>query len=127
MAASPAYAVGTTAATYTLQGVIQNEGYQNQYPGARVKIRGYSRFANASNQKVDADRITVHCYAHDALGGYTDEYDIDNDGGLVDVNFASNWVFGYGVYRIITVNCFHHATNNGVTYDTNSSVQIAIP
>jgi hypothetical protein len=120
---------GGTAPAYVLQGVIQNQGYEtNPYTyGRRVDIRGYSRLADASNNRVDADYINVRCYAYDALGGWTTDYDSENNGALVDVHFASNFVTGIGDYRTITVNCTHHATKNGVVYDTTSTAQINIP
>lgn len=73
---------GTTPppVVYNLQGVIQNEGYESYQTGRRVKIRGHSRLANASNDRVDADYINVRCYAYDALGGYTADYDSENGG-----------------------------------------------
>ena len=44
------------------------------------------------------------------------------------MNFTSTFVYGIGsYYRTITVNCTHYATKNGVTYETTSSAQIAIP
>jgi len=120
---------GGTPPTFFLQGVIENQGYQtdpNGY-GRRVDIRGYSRLADANNNRVDADYISVRCYAYDALGGWTTDYDDEYNGALVDVHFASNWVYGIGGYRTITVNCTHHATKYGVVYDTTSTAQINIP
>jgi hypothetical protein len=120
---------GGTGPTYVLQGVIQNQGYETDphTGGRRVDIRGYSRLADASNNRVDADYINVRCYAYDALGGWTTDYDSENNGALVDVHFASNFVTGIGGYRTITVNCTHHATKYGVAYDTTSTAQITIP
>lgn len=118
---------GGTQATYVLQGVIQNEGYESSGQGRRVKIRGYSRLADSGNDRVDADYINVRCSAYDALGGYTTDYDSENNGALVDVHFASNFVYGIGGYRTITVSCTHHATKNGIVYDTTSTAQINIP
>ncbi|MET9252922.1 hypothetical protein [Streptomyces sp. NPDC003717] len=121
---------GGGAPSYVLQGVIQVEGYTNApngQPGRRVEIRGYSRLANASNDRVDADYINVRCNAYD-FNGYTTDYDSENGGALVDVHFASNWVYGVGpTYRTITVSCTHHATKYGVDYDTTSTRQIVIP
>ncbi|UYB54003.1 hypothetical protein OCJ37_08750 [Xanthomonas sp. AM6] len=112
-----------------LQGVIENQGYESDNGpggGKRVKIRAYSRFANASNDRVDADYINVRCNAYDQIGnGYTTEYDSENGGALVDVHFASNFV--YGIYRTITVVCAHHATFGVNTYDTTSNAQFTIP
>lgn len=115
--------------TYTLQGVIQNEGYEYESngPGKRVKIRGYSRFADPSNDRVDADYINVRCYAYDPLGGNTTKYDSENGGALVDVKFESNPVYGVGGYRRITVTCTHYAEMNGVQYNTTSNAVIDIP
>ncbi|MEU3460355.1 hypothetical protein ABZ721_10400 [Streptomyces sp. NPDC006733] len=118
---------GGTPATYVLQGVIQNEGYETSGQGRRVKIRGYSRLADANNNRVDADYINVRCSAYDALGGYTTDYDSENGGALVDVHFASNFVYGYSSYRTIRVNCTHQATKNGVAYATTSTSIIDIP
>lgn len=119
---------GGTPPTYVLQGVIQNQGYDSDphVPhGSRVNIRGYSRLADANNNRVDADYINVRCYAYDPLGGATTDYDSENNGALVDVHFSSNFV--YGSYRTITVNCTHHATKYGIVYDTTSTAQITIP
>lgn len=120
---------GGTGPAYTLQGVIQNQGYEtNPYTGGRrVDIRGYSRLADANNNRVDADYINVRCYAYDALGGWTTDYDSENNGALVDVHFASNFVTGIGSYRTITVNCTHYATKYGVVYQTSSTAQIDVP
>lgn len=121
---------GGTGPVYVLQGVIENQGYDfdpNVPHSGRVDIRGYSRLADANNQRVDADYINVRCYAYDASGGWTTDYDSENNGALVDVHFASNWVYGIGSYRTITVNCTHHATKYGVVYDTTSTAQITIP
>lgn len=117
---------GGTAPTYVLQGVIQNEGYESGPAGGkRVKIRGYSRFADVNNNRVDADFISVRCNAYDALGGYTTEYDEESDGALVDVHFPSNWI--YGAYRKITVVCVHNATNGVNTYNATSTAEFTIP
>ncbi|MFE0590280.1 hypothetical protein [Micromonospora echinospora] len=115
--------------TYTLQGAIENQGYETSGYGKRVKIRGYSRFADSSNNRVDADYINVRCYAYDMLGGYTTGYDAENDGALVDIKFASNYVYGVagGGYRTITVTCSHYAEKNGVQYNATSNTQIDIP
>jgi len=114
---------------YTLQGVIQNEGYTTDGAppgGKRVKIRAYSRFADPNNDRVDADYINVRCNARDPYGpGYTTDYDEEGNGALVDVKFASNWVVGE--FRTITIECAHHARYGWLTYDTTSSLQIAIP
>lgn len=118
---------GGTTPSYTLQGVIQTEGFESSGQGRRVKIRGYSRLANSSNNRVDADYINVRCFAYDALGGYTTDYDSENGGALVDVHFASNFVYGIGSYRTITVNCTHEATKYGVTYNATSTLQVNIP
>jgi hypothetical protein len=120
---------GGTTPTYDLQGVIQTEYYQydSNHIGRRVHIRGYSRLADASNNRVDADYINVRCYAYDALGHSSTDYDSENNGALVDVHFDSPWVSGIGGYRTITVNCVHHATKYGVVYDTTSTTQINIP
>ncbi|GLZ42837.1 hypothetical protein [Actinokineospora sp. NBRC 105648] len=112
---------------FNLQGVIQNQGYQSQGYGRRVKIRGYSRLANSSNNRVDADYINVRCNAYDTLGGYTTDYDSENGGSLVDVNFASNFVYGVGDARKIRVNCTHYATKAGEVYQTTSELEIVIP
>lgn len=120
---------GGSTPVYVLQGVIENQGYESDNGpggGKRVKIRAYSRFANASNDRVDADYINVRCNAYDQIGnGYTTEYDSENGGALVDVHFASNFV--YGIYRTITVVCAHHATFGVNTYDTTSNAQFTIP
>ncbi|MGW6746136.1 hypothetical protein ACWGDX_36275 [Streptomyces sp. NPDC055025] len=118
---------GGTTPSYVLQGVIQQQGYDSNANGRRVNIRGYSRLADSGNDRVDADFIEVRCNAYDALGGYTTSYDSENNGALVDVHFSSNFVYGIGPYRTITVQCTHHATKNGISYDTISSTQIAIP
>ncbi|WP_121401006.1 hypothetical protein [Micromonospora sp. M71_S20] len=118
---------------YNLQGVIQNEGSEvhpdGYLHGRRAKIRGYSRLATWGNDRVDADYINVRCFAYDALGGYRTDYDSENGGALVDVSFVSNYVTGSTpAARTITVSCTHHATKNGVTYETTSStaIQLAI-
>jgi len=119
---------GGTQPTYVLQGVIQNEGYEtNAQGGKRLKIRAYSRFANANNDRVDASYINVRCNAYDnnAPGSGTTDYDSENNGALVDVHFNSNFV--YGVYRTITVICLHHATYGVNVYDATSTAEIAIP
>lgn len=43
------------------------------------------------------------------------------------MNFASNWVYGVGPYRVINVSCTHNATKNGVNYSVSSFSQISIP
>ncbi len=113
------------APTYTLQGVIQNEGYESNAYGRRLRIRAYSRFANQNNNRVDADYINVRCTAFDQLGGSTTDYDSENNGALVDVHFNSNFV--YGAFRTITVSCTHNARNGAITYDSTSTTQINIP
>lgn len=119
---------GGTAPTYVLQGVIQNQGYETGPGGGkRVKIRGYSRFADVNNNRVDADFISVRCNAYDALGGYTTEYDDESNGALVDVHFASNFVYGVSNYRRITVVCVHNATNGVNNYSATSTAEIDIP
>lgn len=119
---------GGTAPTYVLQGVIQNQGYESGPGGGkRVKIRGYSRFADVNNNRVDADFISVRCNAYDALGGYTTEYDEESNGALVDVHFASNFVYGMSNYRRITVVCVHNASNGVNSYSATSTAEIDIP
>ncbi|MBO9880294.1 MULTISPECIES: hypothetical protein [Xanthomonas] len=120
---------GGSTPVYTLQGVIQNQGYESDNRpagGKRLKIRAYSRFANANNDRVDANYINVRCNAYDPYGnGYTTDYDEEGNGALVDVHFTSNFV--YGAYRKITVVCTHHAEYGANTYDTTSNAQIDIP
>ncbi|MFI6228357.1 hypothetical protein ACIBCR_13715 [Micromonospora echinospora] len=125
----PGGGAGGGYTTYTLQGAIENQGYETSGYGKRVKIRGYSRFADSSNNRVDADYINVRCYAYDMLGGYTTGYDSENNGALVDIKFASNYVYGVagGGYRTITVTCSHYAEKNGVQYNATSNTQIDIP
>jgi hypothetical protein len=117
------------APVYTLQGVIQNEGIDSDPNGVphakRVNIRGYTRFADASNNRVDTDYINVRCYATDQLGQQTTDYDSENNGSLVDVHFASPWV--YGEFRVITVTCTHTGRRGSTDYNTTSTVQITIP
>ncbi|WP_217809736.1 hypothetical protein [Micromonospora sp. NBS 11-29] len=122
------------APAYTLQGVIDLEKYGHEgswpYRVGGVKVRAYSRFANAGNNRVDADYINVRCYANDAYGHSTTDYDSENGGALVDVTFWSpvNPVTGVlPQFRTITVTCAHHATNNGVNYDTTSTRQFVVP
>ncbi|UZW61936.1 hypothetical protein [Lysobacter enzymogenes] len=114
---------------YVLQGVIQNEGYTTEgaVPGGkRLKIRAYSRLADASNDRVDAHYINVRCNAYDPYGpGYTSDYDEENNGALVDVKFASNSV--QGEFRTVKVVCTHHARFGFLTYDTTSSAEIVVP
>lgn len=117
---------GTPAATYTLQGVIQHQGYEYSSGGFRhAKIRGYSRFANQNNDRVDADYIEVRCYAYGPTGT-TMDYDSETDGALVDVHFYSSGYPAIGGSGIVNVQCTHHAEFRGVTYDATSSSQIAI-
>lgn len=119
---------GGVSPTYVLQGVIQNQGYETGPGGGkRVKIRGYSRLANMSNDRVDADFISVRCNAYDNLGGYTTDYDEESNGALVDVHFASNFVYGMSTYRRITVVCVHNATKGVNTYSSTSTAEIDIP
>lgn len=114
--------------TYTLQGVIQNQGYEYQ-PGparfGRVRIRGYSRFANANNDRVDADYMEVRCFAYDPNSNYTTDFDSESNGALVDVHFSSPFVPGGSIG--IRVNCTHYATFRGVTYNSTSTAQIFVP
>lgn len=117
---------------YNLQGVIQDEGYESDGgigQGRRVKIRGYSRLANASNDRIDADNIYVQCFAHDAIFGHppTSEADSEDGGALVDVHFDSPWVYGVANFRVITVNCTHTARKNGINYTATSTRQITVP
>ncbi|MDQ7758415.1 hypothetical protein RAB70_12150 [Xanthomonas sontii] len=120
---------GGSTPVYTLQGVIQNQGYESDgrpAGGKRLKIRAYSRFANANNDRVDANYINVRCNAYDQIGnGYTTDYDEEGNGALVDVHFKSNFV--YGIYRKITVVCTHHAEYGANTYDATSNAEIEIP
>jgi hypothetical protein len=117
---------GTPAATYTLQGVIQHQGYDYSSGGMRhAKIRGYSRFANQNNDRVDADYIEVRCTAYGPTGN-TMDYDSETDGALVDVHFYSSGYPAIGGSGIVNVQCTHHAEHNGVTYDATSNAQIAI-
>ncbi|MDQ1092893.1 hypothetical protein QE400_002306 [Xanthomonas sacchari] len=120
---------GGSTPVYTLQGVIQNQGYESDNRpagGKRLKIRAYSRFANANNDRVDARYINVRCNAYDQVGnGYTTDYDEEGNGALVDVHFTSNFV--YGIYRKITVVCTHHAEYGANTYDATSNAEIEIP
>ncbi|KMM74833.1 hypothetical protein DYQ93_00170 [Xanthomonas sp. LMG 8992] len=120
---------GGSTPVYTLQGVIQNQGYESDNRpagGKRLKIRAYSRFANANNDRVDARYINVRCNAYDPYGnGYTTDYDEEGNGALVDVHFTSNFV--YGIYRKITVVCTHHAEYGANTYDATSNAEIEIP
>lgn len=122
------------APAYTLQGVIELEKYGHEgnwpYRTGGVKVRGYSRFANASNNRVDADYINVRCYANTLTGYSTTDYDSENNGALVDVHFWSPTIPVTGVspeFRTITINCVHHATKNGVNYNTTSTRQFVIP
>ncbi|MEV6690978.1 hypothetical protein AB0M35_05845 [Micromonospora sp. NPDC051196] len=122
------------APAYTLQGVIELEKYGHEgswpYRTGGVKVRGYSRFANSSNNRVDADYINVRCYANTLSGYSTTDYDSENNGALVDVHFWSPTIPVTGVspeFRTITVNCVHHATKNGVSYNTTSTRQFLIP
>lgn len=117
---------GTTGPTYTLQGVIQHEGYEYSSGGFRhAKIRGYSRFANQNNDRVDADYIEVRCYAYGPTGT-TMDYDSETDGALVDVHFYSSGYPAIGGSGIVNVQCSHHVEHNGVTYDATSASQIFI-
>ncbi|WP_017912794.1 hypothetical protein [Xanthomonas sp. SHU 166] len=121
---------GGSTPVYTLQGVIQNQGYQTENGPAgakRVVIRAYSRFANASNNRIDADYMNVNCKAYDVYGHSGSDYDEERNGALVDVHFKSPWVLGYGTYRKITVVCTHHAEYGANTYDTTSNMEIQIP
>lgn len=111
---------GGTPQTYTLQGVIQHNKDLTDGQGRRAEFRGYSRLADADNNRVDADYINVRCYARD-FAGYTTDYDSENNGALVDVTFQSNTL--YGALRTITVDCVHHAEKNGIVYDTTSTLQ----
>ncbi|SCL67167.1 hypothetical protein [Micromonospora peucetia] len=120
------------APAYTLQGVIQHEGEEHQgaWPlrQGRVKIRGYSRFANSSNDRVDANYINVRCSAT-VLGYTNNDYDAENNGALVDVHFKSPMVPVSGVpvqSRTVTVTCIHYAEKNGVSYDATSTAQFVI-
>lgn len=117
---------GSTGPTYTLQSVIQHEGYEYSSGGFRhARIRGYSRFANQNNDRVDADYIEVRCYAYGPTGN-TMDYDSETDGALVDVHFYSSGYPAIGGSGIVNVQCTHHAEFRGVTYDAASSSQIAI-
>ncbi|AGL16578.1 hypothetical protein [Actinoplanes sp. N902-109] len=125
---------GGTAPVYTLQGVINLEKSANEgtwpYRTGGVKVRGYSRLANAGNDRVDADYINVRCTAASPLGYTTTDYDSENNGALVDVTFWSPIIPTSGVpaaIRTITVTCVHHADKNGVAYDTTSSAAYVIP
>ncbi|MFF3867730.1 hypothetical protein [Micromonospora sp. NPDC001898] len=118
---------------YNLQGVIQLEdtGHEGSWPLRRggVKVRGYSRLATWSNNRVDANYINVRCSAT-VLSYSSDDYDSENNGALVDVSFWSPTVPVTGVpvqSRTVTVNCTHHAEKNGVNYDTTSTAQFVIP
>ncbi|MDC8012747.1 hypothetical protein [Tahibacter soli] len=115
-----------TGPTYTLQGVIQHQGYEYSSGGFRhAKIRGYSRFANQNNDRVDADYIEVRCYAYGPTGN-TMDYDDETNGALVDVHFYSSGYPAIGGSGIVNVQCTHYAENNGVVYNATSSAQIAI-
>ncbi|HJU40967.1 MAG TPA: hypothetical protein VJ724_15450 [Tahibacter sp.] len=117
---------GTTGPTYTLQGVIQHQGYDYSSGGFRhAKIRGYSRFANQYNDRVDADYIEVRCYAYGPTGN-TMDYDSETDGALVDVTFYSSGYPAIGGSGIVNVQCTHYAENDGVVYNATSTAQIAI-
>lgn len=117
---------GGAPTVYTLQGVIQHQGYENDSGGGRhAKIRAYSRFANPNNDRVDADYINVRCYAYGPTGTTTD-YDSENGGALVDVHFYSSAYPAIGGSGFVNVQCTHHAEFNGVSYDTTSSQQINI-
>ncbi|WP_030488154.1 hypothetical protein [Micromonospora chokoriensis] len=118
---------------YNLQGVIQLEevGHDGAWPYrlGGVKVRGYSRLANQSNDRVDANYINVRC-STSVLSYSTNDYDSENNGALVDVHFWSPTVPVSGVpvqSRTVTVNCSHHAEKNGVSYDTTSTAQFVIP
>ncbi|WP_027343278.1 hypothetical protein [Hamadaea tsunoensis] len=118
--------------TYVLQGVIQkiDEAHEGAWPSrlGTIQIRGYSRLANANNDRIDADYINVRCYAN-VLAYSTTDYDSENNGALVDVHFWSPKVPTSGVpaaSRTVTVTCSHHAEKNGVSYDTTSSAQFVI-
>ncbi|WUH90264.1 hypothetical protein OG900_09235 [Streptomyces sp. NBC_00433] len=115
---------GGTPPVYTLQGVIQHDHDENAGVGRRAVFRAYSRLADSGNNRVDADYINVRCYAYDQLGGYTTDYDSENNGALVDVTFASNSI--PGALRTITVNCTHYAEKNGTSYNTTSTMQYSI-
>lgn len=118
---------GGTQATYTLQGVIQHQGNDRDSGGGmHAKIRGYSRFADQNNNRVDADYIEVRCTAYGPTGNTTD-YDSETNGALVDVHFYSSGYPPVGGSGIVNVQCSHHAEHNGVTYDATSTTQIAIP
>ena len=118
---------------YNLQGVIQLEsvGHEGAWPFrvGGIKVRGYSRLATWSNDRVDANYINVRCSAA-VLSYSTNDYDSENNGALVDVTFWSPTVPVSGVpaqSRTVTVNCTHHAEKNGVNYDTTSTAQFVIP
>lgn len=115
-----------TGPTYTLQGVIQHQGYDYSSGGFRhAKIRGYSRFANQNNDRVDADYIEVRCYAYGPTGN-TMDYDSETNGALVDVHFYSSGHPPIGGSGIVNVQCTHYAEFNGVIYNATSSSQIFI-
>lgn len=117
---------GGTQATYTLQGVIQHQGNdRDSGGGVHAKIRGYSRFANQNNNRVDADYIEVRCYAYGPTGT-TMDYDSETNGALVDVHFYSSGYPPVGGSGIVNVQCTHYAEHNGVTYNATSTAQIAI-
>ena len=118
---------GTPAGpTYTLQGVIQQQGFSYSSGNFRhAKIRGYSRLANQNNDRVDADYIEVRCYAYGPTGT-TMDYDDETNGALVDVHFYSSGHPPIGGSGIVNVQCTHYAEFNGVTYNATSSAQIAI-
>ncbi|MFI9638842.1 hypothetical protein ACIG87_02065 [Micromonospora sp. NPDC051925] len=122
-----------TSPAYNLQGVIQLEsvGHEGTWPlrVGGIKVRGYSRLATWSNDRVDANYINVRCSAT-VLSYATNDYDSENNGALVDVTFWSPIVPVGGVpaqSRTVTVNCTHHAEKNGVNYDATSTAQFVIP
>lgn len=117
---------GGTQATYTLQGVIQHQGNDRDSGGGmHAKIRGYSRFADQNNNRVDADYIEVRCTAYGPTGTTTD-YDDETNGALVDVHFYSSGYPPVGGSGIVNVQCTHHAEHNGLSYDATSTTQIFI-
>ena len=115
---------GGTPPTYTLQGVIQDQGNERNSNGwLFAHIRGYSRLADANNDRVDADYISVACNTYGP--GTSSDSDDEHNGALVDVHFYSAGVPRGGV-NTVTVQCTHHAEKNGVSYNTTSTTQIPL-
>jgi hypothetical protein len=108
---------GTTAPQYRIEGQVYpidraGTGMDPRY----AKMRGWSRFeqlVNGSWVKVDAGSLSIQCY-----GGGSSDSDQENGAGFTDVEF---WIGPAPAGYYYTVQCYHTAVHNGVTYTTTSS------